>query len=168
MTVTELWFDRSAVWGGYEGHTTLDILLKIASVCNNAVYVESCSTSKGEDGLVASVATGSASEVALLNFCSAIRSIATLRAAHPVLFEVPFNSVNKWHLVVTRQVGAAASAYTVMMKGAPEVILGKCTHYLYKVGDRFDGNRGNRRGDGPMLGSSCGVLIPATPRGHPG
>jgi sodium/potassium-transporting ATPase subunit alpha len=46
------------------------------------------------------------------------------------LFEVPFNSTNKWQLMVVKSVSAPRDdQYEVLMKGAPEVILQRCTTF---------------------------------------
>lgn len=47
------------------------------------------------------------------------------------MFEIPFNSANKWSLAVTSCPGDT-STQIVMMKGAPEIVLTKCTHHLHK------------------------------------
>lgn len=46
------------------------------------------------------------------------------------MFEIPFNSANKWSLAVTSCPGDK-SHQLVMMKGAPEIILTKCSHFLH-------------------------------------
>lgn len=80
---------------------------------------------------------GNPSEVALLRYFNQLRSIRTVRSAFPVVFEVPFNSANKWHLVITYAEASDSDtegcAYTLMMKGAPEILLARCSHYLHKV-----------------------------------
>lgn len=56
----------------------------------------------------------------LLNCCAAAAQV----------FEIPFNSMNKWSLAVTSCPGDA-SQQIVMMKGAPEIVLTKCSHHLH-------------------------------------
>jgi magnesium-transporting ATPase (P-type) len=46
------------------------------------------------------------------------------------VFEIPFNSANKWSLAVTSCPGDAKHQL-VLMKGAPEIILTKCSHHLH-------------------------------------
>lgn len=75
---------------------------------------------------------GNPSEIALLRYFNQLRNVETVRSAFPVVFEIPFNSANKWHLVITRS-GMSGGAFTLMMKGAPEIILARCSHYLLKV-----------------------------------
>ncbi len=46
------------------------------------------------------------------------------------VFEIPFNSANKWSLAVTSCPGDSRHQL-VFMKGAPEIVLTKCTHHLH-------------------------------------
>ncbi|KIJ24756.1 hypothetical protein M422DRAFT_86436, partial [Sphaerobolus stellatus SS14] len=48
---------------------------------------------------------------------------------HPKVFEVPFNSTNKWALVIVKKTHSEGYL-TTYLKGAPERVLAKCTHYL--------------------------------------
>jgi hypothetical protein len=137
--------------------TTFDVLHRIATVCNNAYFESKSVKPRLQDpgaalprGSVYSVASlgpedgeesasrfqsteyyGSPSEVALLRFCNLLRSARRVRSRFPVVFEIPFNSRNKWHLVIVRQPGSSTH-YTVFMKGAPEIIMGKCSTVMAK------------------------------------
>ncbi len=75
-------------------------------------------------------------------------SVAAYRTRHPKVFEVPFNSVNKYSLTInqtpakggdTSGGGGAIGGYWLSMKGAPERILERCTTIL------VDGPSGGRR-----------------------
>jgi magnesium-transporting ATPase (P-type) len=46
------------------------------------------------------------------------------------VFDIPFNSANKWSLAVTSCPGDS-NHQLVMMKGAPEIVLTKCSHHLH-------------------------------------
>ncbi|EPQ58706.1 aminophospholipid-transporting P-type ATPase [Gloeophyllum trabeum ATCC 11539] len=48
---------------------------------------------------------------------------------HPKVFEVPFNSTNKWALVIVNKTHAEGPL-TLYIKGAPERVLAKCSTYL--------------------------------------
>lgn len=84
--------------------------------------------------------TGNPSECALLSFFEGFRpgTVAQLRAVYPVQFQIPFNSANKYHVVVVRgsfrepqtQPGKGDVVYTVLMKGAPEVLSKHCDKYM--------------------------------------
>jgi len=79
--------------------------------------------------------TGNPSDVAIMTYADALCSVRGLRDAYPILFEVPFNSTNKWQLTVIKSVEGVPEdeteevEYEVLMKGAPEVILKRCTTY---------------------------------------
>jgi sodium/potassium-transporting ATPase subunit alpha len=76
--------------------------------------------------------TGNPSDIALIRFAELQFPIELTRKRYPMAFEVPFNSTNKWQLVIV----AAGSEennndkYEVFMKGAPEVIIKRCATYL--------------------------------------
>jgi len=65
-----------------------------------------------------------------------------------IVFEIPFNSLRKWHLMITKSNEDSKNnndhisddddnsvEYTVMMKGAPEVIIKHCTHIMHASGN---------------------------------
>ncbi len=88
---------------------------------------------------------GDASETALFNFVRQRQSIELLRYHHPKVYDVPFNSRNKFALSVMKPHGLANESpnrRTLLMKGAPEVVLKRCTHYMRRgevkeIDDRF-------------------------------
>jgi sodium/potassium-transporting ATPase subunit alpha len=79
--------------------------------------------------------SGNPSDCALLTYCDRMHSVISVRQDYPILFEVPFNSTNKWHLVIVksreslREEEDENAVYEVLMKGAPEVILDRCTTF---------------------------------------
>lgn len=73
---------------------------------------------------------GDASESALLRYVDSLVPSFELKMNYPVVFELPFNSVNKYALAITRD-PETHSRHILMMKGAPERILDRCTHYLH-------------------------------------
>ncbi|KAI0730164.1 aminophospholipid-transporting P-type ATPase [Fomitopsis betulina] len=73
---------------------------------------------------------GDATETGLTRFAG--RQIADydgLHKQHPKVFEIPFNSSNKWALVILDK-PHAAGRLTLYLKGAPERVLAKCSTYL--------------------------------------
>lgn len=76
--------------------------------------------------------TGNPSDIALLRFAELQFPSEVTRAEFPLVFEIPFNSTNKWQLVVVPSPGQLAmrASYDVFMKGAPEVIITKCSTYM--------------------------------------
>ncbi|KAJ7272951.1 aminophospholipid-transporting P-type ATPase [Mycena rebaudengoi] len=74
---------------------------------------------------------GDATETGLTRFAG--RSLNVGYDQHqkdfPKVFEVPFNSTNKWALVILKK-PHAAGVLTAYIKGAPERVLAKCTTHL--------------------------------------
>ncbi|XP_059054064.1 sodium/potassium-transporting ATPase subunit alpha-B-like isoform X2 [Achroia grisella] len=68
---------------------------------------------------------GDASETAILNFFSKYDDLKSIRKKYPKIAEIPFNSVNKYQVSIHEH--SEASNYIVVMKGAPECILARCT-----------------------------------------
>lgn len=78
---------------------------------------------------------GDASEVALYRFCNAILRLETYKANWPKMFEIPFNSKNKYQLSIHKDIEASSSAEDgsrclLVIKGAPEIILERCAYFL--------------------------------------
>ncbi|KAK0401820.1 hypothetical protein QR680_015990 [Steinernema hermaphroditum] len=74
---------------------------------------------------------GSPSEVALLRYVDKIFSVPHIRQRYHVVYEVPFNSLRKWHLMILQESGAQCdedgnAEFLLMLKGAPEVVIQKC------------------------------------------
>ncbi|XP_068918976.1 sodium/potassium-transporting ATPase subunit alpha-2-like [Petaurus breviceps papuanus] len=136
MTVAHMWFDRNIA----EADTTEDqsgksfdknsetwpILALIAGLCNRAEFLpeqERVPVSKRGT-------TGDASESALLKFVEQFYgSVSNMRAQHTKVAEIPFNSTNKYQVSVHVQ-DESSMKYFLMMKGAPERILERCSSIL--------------------------------------
>jgi sodium/potassium-transporting ATPase subunit alpha len=79
--------------------------------------------------------SGNPSDCALLTYCDQLCSTRRLRGEYPILFEIPFNSKNKWQLIIVKSISENQSVdgdqveYEVLMKGAPEVMLSRCVTY---------------------------------------
>jgi sodium/potassium-transporting ATPase subunit alpha len=117
----EAMFDASAV--------TFVMLQRIATLCNHAeLNQEDLAAGKH---LFDVRTTGDASESALVKFCQKLRDVRAYRAAYPEIFSVPFNSTNKFQLAVHSQ-GAEDRRLLLMMKGAPERIIQRCSQILVK------------------------------------
>ena len=113
-------------------------LLQVATLCNNAEYL-----TKSEDGsfidlkaemmnpnfnILKQPATGDASEQGLLKLVQPLNDALDTRAKYPKLFEIKFNSTNKWQLSIHGQPGGRPPL--LVLKGAPERVLAKCTSYF--------------------------------------
>uniref|UniRef100_A0A670JNN6 Sodium/potassium-transporting ATPase subunit alpha-1 n=2 Tax=Podarcis muralis TaxID=64176 RepID=A0A670JNN6_PODMU len=137
MTVAHMWFDNQI----HEADTTENqsgasfdktsatwtALSKVAGLCNRAVF------QAGQDNvpiLKRSVA-GDASESALLKCIElCCGSVKELREKNPKVVEIPFNSTNKYQLSIHNNANTSESRYLLVMKGAPERILDRCSTIL--------------------------------------
>lgn len=75
--------------------------------------------------------TGDATESGLLRFAGSKlgEDIDKLADMYPKVFEIPFNSENKWHMTIHKKTHAHGPL-TQFMKGAPERVLRVCSHIL--------------------------------------
>uniref|UniRef100_A0A8D0CJ04 Sodium/potassium-transporting ATPase subunit alpha n=1 Tax=Scleropages formosus TaxID=113540 RepID=A0A8D0CJ04_SCLFO len=134
MTVAHMWFDNQI----HEADTTEDqsgtsfdkssvtwmALARVASLCNRAVFKagqESMPILKRE-------VAGDASESALLKCIElSCGSVKTIRDKNKKVAEIPFNSTNKYQLSVHETEDPNDNRYLLVMKGAPERILDRCS-----------------------------------------
>ncbi|KAH9948142.1 aminophospholipid-transporting P-type ATPase [Amylocystis lapponica] len=73
---------------------------------------------------------GDATETGLTRFAGRyIADYDGLHKQHPKVFEIPFNSSNKWALVILDK-SHHAGKLTLYIKGAPERVLAKCSTYI--------------------------------------
>ncbi|KAF7799696.1 hypothetical protein EIP86_010938 [Pleurotus ostreatoroseus] len=73
---------------------------------------------------------GDATETGLIRFAGRyLPDFDEHQKKHPKVFEIPFNSTNKWALVILNKPHAAGTL-TSYIKGAPERVLAKCSTYL--------------------------------------
>jgi sodium/potassium-transporting ATPase subunit alpha len=115
-------------------------LLQVATLCNNAEFL-----TKNDDGsymdlkaemnnpnfnILKQAATGDASEQGLLKLVQPLNDALEARAACPKIFEIKFNSTNKWQLSIHSQ--GAGRPPLLVLKGAPERVLGMCKSYFAK------------------------------------
>ena len=109
---------------------------------------------------------GDASEAALLRFGEDFKNTDNFRVKYEKIFEVPFNSKNKYQLSIHE----IFESRFLVMKGAPEIVIKRCTHYLKKnkenlIDSKFQasfqktyeilGSKGER-----VLGAACFNLGP--------
>lgn len=103
------------------------VFIKCATLCLRAEF-------KTESMLIARInereVMGDASETGILKFCEHIHPTIPFRGQYSKVVEVPFSSVTKYQLSIHRE----KSGYTLVMKGAPEVILDFCSSILDEEG----------------------------------
>ncbi|XP_061770759.1 sodium/potassium-transporting ATPase subunit alpha-3b isoform X3 [Nerophis ophidion] len=134
MTVAHMWFDNQI----HEADTTEDqsgasfdkssvtwqTLARIAALCNRAQF------KAGQDSvaILKRDVAGDASESALLKCIElSCGSVRQMRERNKKVAEIPFNSTNKYQLSVHETEDLNDNRYLLVMKGAPERILDRCS-----------------------------------------
>lgn len=139
MTVAHLWYDCKILKGdtvpGQKDREfdikepTCDSLIKVATLCNKAVFL----TGQEEKEILNKDCKGDASESALLKaveltWKDAGTDTGKVREEHKKVADIPFNSTNKYQVSVHEQI--SSDSHLLVMKGAPERILDRCTNIL--------------------------------------
>ncbi|XP_075462193.1 potassium-transporting ATPase alpha chain 1 [Ascaphus truei] len=139
MTVSHLWFDNQI----HSADTTEDqsgqsfdqtsdtwrALSKVVTLCNRASF------KGGQDGVPVPrrIVIGDASETALLKFAElTVGNVTEYRDRFKKATEVPFNSTNKFQLSIHELQDPLDLRYLLVMKGAPERILERCSSIMIK------------------------------------
>ncbi|XP_027690948.1 potassium-transporting ATPase alpha chain 2 isoform X2 [Vombatus ursinus] len=134
MTVAHLWFDNQI----YQADTSEDqnaqifdqssatwaSLSKIVTLCNRAEF------RPGQESvpIMKKIVVGDASETALLKFSEVIMGdVMERRKRNRKVAEIPFNSTNKFQLSIHETEDPDDKRFLLVMKGAPERILEKCS-----------------------------------------
>ncbi|XP_036600930.1 potassium-transporting ATPase alpha chain 2 [Trichosurus vulpecula] len=134
MTVAHLWFDNQV----YQADTSEDqkgqvfdqssatwaSLSKIITLCNRAEF------RPGQESvpIMKKIVVGDASETALLKFSEVtMGDVMERRKRNRKLAEIPFNSTNKFQLSIHETDDPNDKRFLLVMKGAPERILEKCS-----------------------------------------
>uniref|UniRef100_A0A8C7RYA5 Sodium/potassium-transporting ATPase subunit alpha n=1 Tax=Oncorhynchus mykiss TaxID=8022 RepID=A0A8C7RYA5_ONCMY len=139
MTVAHLWFDNVI----HAADTTEDqsgqsfdqssetwrSLARVAGLCNRAIF----KPNQESLPIPRRIVVGDASETALLKFTElAIGNMMEYRERFKKVVEVPFNSTNKFQLSVHELEDPMDLRYLLVMKGAPERILERCSTILIR------------------------------------
>uniref|UniRef100_A0A914Z0M7 Sodium/potassium-transporting ATPase subunit alpha n=1 Tax=Panagrolaimus superbus TaxID=310955 RepID=A0A914Z0M7_9BILA len=137
MTVAHTWYDKNVVtcdttenYGGrgasHDRGQTENALLRIAALCNRAEF----KPNQDKTPVLKRECTGDASEVALLKFAElSLGDVIGFRSQNPKIAEIPFNSTNKYQVSI-HETSDGKQGYLLVMKGAPERILDRCTTML--------------------------------------
>ncbi|KAG0226863.1 hypothetical protein B0O80DRAFT_439770 [Mortierella sp. GBAus27b] len=134
MTVTNIWSSlnmysafRSAGNAGspFDGNSPgIPEVLAISSLCSRAKF------DRTDIPIPERQVLGDATESGLTRFSAAnIANFDELSDLYPKVFEVPFNSENKWAMTIHRKEHPNGK-FTLLMKGAPERILRLCSTIL--------------------------------------
>lgn len=78
---------------------------------------------------------GDASEAALLRYVDGLVPIFEFKMGYTTVFELPFNSISKTACAIARDPDVHGQ-HVMMLKGAPEKVLERCSTYLYNGTER--------------------------------
>lgn len=74
---------------------------------------------------------GNASEAALLKCVELqVGNVQLMRDQNPMVAEIPFNSTNKYHITIHEIQDSEEHSHILLIKGAPERILDRCSTIL--------------------------------------
>lgn len=110
----------------------VNALHQAAVLCNDATFDPTTKHLPVEDRNV----SGNATDAAVLRFAEAGKPGQILQDAFPCVFRIPFNSKNKWMLTLHKERNAVSdsqSEFLMLVKGAPDVLLSKCTSWLSSI-----------------------------------
>jgi len=143
MTVAHMWIDNKIV----EADTTEDqsgtsvdkndkswiVLKRIAALCNRAEF------KSGQENvpILKREVNGDASEAALLKCCELSEGkVMEYRSQRKKVCEIPFNSTNKYQVSIHECEDPDVPGHLMVMKGAPERILDRCSTILINGEDK--------------------------------
>merc|ERR1712198_477503 len=185
MTVAHMWFDNKIV----EADTSEDqsgsafdknaagwkTLERVACLCNRAEF----KGGQNEVSILKREVNGDASEAAILK-CTELSkgNVMEYRARNKKVCEIPFNSTNKFQVSVHEQEDKSDSRYLLVMKGAPQRILQRCTTIVIDGTERpmtqewkdaFESAYMELGGLGERVLGFCDYMLPEDkyPRGYP-
>jgi len=119
---------------------TFKKLQMIATLCNNSRFL-----TKTDEGVVFSMVegmkdptfnllglscTGDASEVGITKCMECLEDVQVYRGRYPEVFQIKFNSTNKWQLSIHEQ-PSASDPLVLVLKGAPERVIDRCQFMMF-------------------------------------
>jgi len=137
MTVAHMWFDNLII----EADTTEDqsgishdkasstwkALARVGGLCNRAEF----KANQDDLPILKKECNGDASETAILKFVElSVGNVDGMRKNNKKVAEIPFNSTNKYQVSVHELEDPNDPRHVLVMKGAPERILDRCTTIL--------------------------------------
>lgn len=119
-------------------------LQKVATLCNNSDFIVNDPDNPDKPALVMAEevenrdfnlldmnCTGDASESGLIKGVQLLKDVKAYRAMYPKLFEIKFNSTNKWQLSIHKNAEDPSDTVPLMvLKGAPERVIQICSHIM--------------------------------------
>lgn len=129
---------RSALADASQGPiAALQSLVQVARLCNGASFVDTNASAPLDQRAI----KGDATDTAILRFAESFGNgnngvdVTSIIASHDKLFEIPFNSKNKWMLTVVRERKLVDEKVQMgepcmLVKGAPDVLFPACSWAL--------------------------------------
>jgi sodium/potassium-transporting ATPase subunit alpha len=108
------------------GDHSIREVVRISALCNRAIYDQSTIDFPPIQRKV----IGDASDTGILLFAEEFCKATQVRESYEKLLEIPFNSKNKWMLNIWN----IDNQPVLLMKGAAEIIMNKCTTMLMEDG----------------------------------
>merc|ERR1712012_591263 len=186
MTVAHMWFDNKIVEADTTEDQSMDAqydreapswkaLSRVAMLCNRAEF------KVGQEGVpvLKRECNGDASESALLKCVElSIGNVVQFRSANRKVVEIPFNSTNKYQVSVHENADPNDDRHVLVMKGAPERILDRCSTILIHGEEKplndewknaFETAYMELGGLGERVLGFCDYMLPADqyPKGYP-
>jgi sodium/potassium-transporting ATPase subunit alpha len=118
-----------AAAGSAAANAAQQMLHKASVLCNGATFDSASAHLPISDRSI----NGDATDGAILRFSESVGPASSIRDANDQIFQIPFNSKNKWMLTMYAEAPTASdekrTGNLVFVKGAPDVLLPKCTSY---------------------------------------
>jgi len=107
----------------------LNNLMRASALCNDATFDSETMHLPACDRTV----NGNATDAAVLRLAESVGATAQENIEpHERIHQIPFNSKNKWMLTMHRE-PTASKGYLIYVKGAPDVLLSRCSSYWSAV-----------------------------------
>ncbi|KAH7729130.1 Protein CATP-1 a [Aphelenchoides avenae] len=167
MTVTDVWYLDEFIAGApntraramttktirnFEG--PLHDMLNVMTICNTSEFVSpararaatTVSMMHARRATVSQpmkhlptnrVAMGTPSEIAMLKYADELIDVGSLRDRYDIVFEIPFNSKRKWHLMIAKlnEIDDDTAEYHLFIKGASDVLIKMCSTIATDLAD---------------------------------
>ncbi|CAG7834151.1 unnamed protein product [Allacma fusca] len=138
MTASHLWYGNSIRSTDISKQTDFSkqdagwkALSRVACLCSRAKFL----ADQQNVPLSQRKINGDASESAILRCMEElVENVETFQARHKKVFEIPFNSTNKWQVSIHDMTPVGETQQLLVMKGAPERIINYCT--TIAIGDK--------------------------------
>lgn len=129
MTVTDFLVGKTSMSAldapaRYQTCEGLRQLANSCAICNDAEFVASTMDQPIADRKI----NGDATDSAILRFAEGMNMVSEIRNSWRSIFKVAFNSKNKFAITITK--GETSPDPLLVMKGAPDILLPRCSSYI--------------------------------------